>query len=296
MDAMIRVWKTLVQRAKLLLNSCIFMNLRQNQPIEPSWSQDTLYRQGSVLSSDVAVCCLGITNGDEFAVVVSHDCDITNAVITEGAMKEPFVEAIIARAVDLMDGNCSQAKNSRLLHIEFARNNQSCFMELVATEKRTIGKIALVNSAPDSSFSLSDSNRQILQRWLAARYRRHAFPDTLNHRLGLAFDKKLKQSADEIMAVFINYEPRNKELPENEPYELWVYVVADTTKWENIEKAEAVTQKLKEGLDKLKGLDIVECKAVADTEFTLADTRRTIEFRLEHLSLRREPFGAIAEH
>ncbi len=35
---------------------------------------------------------------------------------------------------------------------------------------------------------------------------------------------------------------------------------------------------------------------VADTEFTLADTRRTFEFRLEHLSLRREPFGTIAEH
>ncbi|MDD5037618.1 MAG: hypothetical protein PHE55_23055 [Methylococcaceae bacterium] len=255
------------------------------------WSQNTSYRQGSVLSSDVVVCCLEITNGGQFAVVISHDCDIAN-----NAEKEPFVEVIIAQAISRMDGNCSQAKNPRLLHIEFTRHDQPCSMELSATEKRTISKFDLIDSAPDSSFSLSDSNRQILSRWLAARYRRHAFPDALNRRLGQAFEKNLKKSTDEILAVFIDYQPRNEELPENEPYELWVYVVADTAKLGSIEKAKTVARAFKETLGKQKGLDIVECDAVTDAEFTLADTRRTFEFRLEYLSLRHEPFGAIAEH
>ena len=297
MESMVKFWKELIGKAKAVANSYFFMKPIQDQHVEPTWNQSTPYRQGSVLSGDVAARCLRITGVDQFAVVISHDCDITSVVKTEGIMKEPFVEVIIAHTISCMDGNCTQAKNPRMLHLEFACKDQPCFMELVATEKRSISKGDLRgNSAPDNSFSLSENNRKILQNWLATRYRRHAFPDALNRRLGQVFEKNFKKSADEILAVFIDYQPRNEELLENEPYELSVYVVADTAKPDSNEKAEAVTQKLKEALGKQKGLDVVVCEVVTDTEFTLADTRRTIEFRLEHLSFRLEPFGPIAEY
>ncbi len=207
MEAIIRAWKALVRKAKSVVNSCFFMKLTSNQHVLPTWSQDTSYRQGSVLSGNVATRCLRITSGYQFAVVISHDCDITNAVITKGVMKEPFIELIIAQAFSRMDGNCSQAKNPRLLHLEFVRHNQFCFMELVATEKRTIDKIDLIDSAPDSSFILSDRNRKILERWLAAHYRRHAFPDKLNRRLGQAFEKNFKKS--EALCAFHAFSCRN---------------------------------------------------------------------------------------
>lgn len=256
------------------------------------WNPNTSYRQGSVLLDDVATQTLGIPHNKGFAVVISHDCDITNIDTT----KEPCIEVVIAQAITHMDGNYSQAKNPRILHLEFSRNDRPWPMELVATEKRVISKNKLLVSAPDATFSLADKNRKILQRWLAARYRRHAFPDTLNRRLGQAFEKNIKKSADEVLAVFIDYQPRNAELSEDEPYELWLYVVADTAKPESIEKATTIAQALKEALSNQRGLDIVECDAKADTEFTLADTRRFDEFRLEHLSFRHEPFGAIAEY
>lgn len=104
-------------------------------------------------------------------------------------------------------------------------------------------------------------------------------------------------SGSQVLGVFIDYQPRNEELSEDEPYELRLRVVFDTTKPKSSEKAKTLTRELVQKLSENHGgLEVLECEALADTEFTLYDARMFFEFRLEYLSLRREPFGAIAEH
>lgn len=88
---------------------------------------------------------------------------------------------------------------------------------------------------------------------------------------------------------------KNEELSDNEPYELWVYIVADSSAVDGMRQAKALAAKLEEGLAETKGVDLREIEAKSDNEFTLYDSRRTFEFRLEHLSFRSLPFGPMSE-
>ena len=62
-----------------------------------------------------------------------------------------------------------------------------------------------------------------------------------------------------------------------------------------MEHAKALTAKLEEDFAKTIGIDLREIGAKSDNEFTLYDSRRTFEFRLEHLSFRSLPFGPMSE-
>ena len=120
-------------------------------------------------------------------VVVSHDCDLAN-----DPTGEPQVEVIVAKRIDSLDGNCTHSKTARKLHLEFQNQGESIFAELRATDKISIPKEKLCQFSPHPDIRLDTNNRSILQRWLAARYRRSAFPDEFDRRLKIAkLDKKI---------------------------------------------------------------------------------------------------------
>jgi len=227
------------------------------------------------------------------AVVISHDCDIAS-----DTDKEPNIEVLLA-AVVTGEHNHSflQAKNARRLHLAFSTQGEKLVLDLFAIEKRQIAKTDLLGTNPDPDFLLSADNHQILQRWLAARYRRHAFPDGLNDRIDRVFGKaeeRLKKKGDGIVAIYLDYQPRNEELPEDDPYELWVYVIYDSSA-NGMSQANELAIKLQNDLAAAVGIDLRSIEAKSDNEFTLADMRSTFEFRLEHLSFRSAPFGPMTE-
>lgn len=190
------------------------------------WDRKSKYRQGAVLTETVAAQTLTGIGAGQRAVVISHDCDIAC-----GTDNEPNIEVLLAAVVTDENHPFLQAKNPRRLHLAFTHQGNKCVLDLFATEKRYIAKANLIGVDPGADFLLTDDNRQILQRWLAIRYRRHAFPDELNRRVESIFKKaeeSLKKNSDGIIAIYINYQPRSKELSDNEPYELWVDVVADS--------------------------------------------------------------------
>lgn len=257
------------------------------------WGRKSKYRQGVVLTEAVAAQTLAGIGADQRAVVISHDCDIACDMD-----KEPNIEVLLATVVTDENHAFLQAKNPRRLHLAFTHQGNKCALDLLATEKRYIAKASLIGTDPDPDFLLTDDSRQILQRWLAVRYRRHAFPDKLNNRIKHSFGKAeewLKKKGAGIIAVYVDYQPRNEELSDNEPYELWVYIVADSFAVDGMEQANALAAKLEEGLAETKGVDLREIEAKSDNEFTLYDSRRTFEFRLEHLSFRSLPFGPMSE-
>lgn len=258
------------------------------------WDRRSKYRQGAVLTEAVAAQTLTGIGADQRAVVISHDCDIA----CDDMDKEPHIEVILAAVVTDENHAFLQTKNPRQLHLAFIHQGNKCVLDLFATEKRYIAKERLIGTDPDSGFLLTDDNRQILQRWLAVRYRRHAFPDELNRRVGSILKKaerSLKKNSDGIIAIYIDYQPRNEELSVNEPYELWVDVVADSHAVDGMEQAKALAAKLEESLAKTIGVDLRKIEDKSDNEFTLYDSRRTFEFRLEHLSFRSTPFGPLTE-
>ncbi len=263
------------------------------------WSRNTTWRQGSVLArKDFQFVDPNNTLDFDLAVAISHDCDIAN----DNLELEPAVEFIFASIRDQKDGNCTNAKNPRILHLDYINDEKEVVLELIASKKFELQKHVLETVQPDEAYKLNTHSRDILQSWLAARYRRHALPNSLVDRLRNVFkhiDEKCKKNSSGILSFRLSYDPEY-ELPPEEPYELWLNIVYITDKSEYREMSEDIAQRLETEFPKLveKTKDsgkviLCKCEAVSEMEFTLRDMRETIEYRLEHLSYRDEPSGPM---
>jgi hypothetical protein len=233
----------------------------------------------------------------DFAVAISHDCDIAN----DDLDIEPMVEFIFVHFKDKADGNCTFGKNSRKLHLNCVYQGKPNVLELIASQKTKISKNILKNIDPNPDYEMRSSG-DVLQSWLAARYRRHALPNSLVDRLNPVFDhmqKVGKKNADGILSFRLSYEPKS-DLPPEEPYEMWLYIVyvTDHENYESMatEIAKSIKDKFPKLLEKNKEfgeVDLRECEAVSEMEFTLRDARDTIEYHAEHLSYRKDSPGPV---
>lgn len=264
------------------------------------WSRNTTWRQGSVLAQkDFQAVGLTDVPDADLAIAISHDCDIAS----NNLKVEPAVEFIFARILEQRDGNFTNGKNPRTLHIDYYKHDgQIVFFELLASKKLILHKNMLENLQPDETYKLNTHSGQILQSWLAARYRRHALPNRLVDRLEAVFehieDKGKKNSAG-ILSFRLSYDPQD-ELPPEEPYELWISIVYISDKDEYREMAVNIASSLQKEfpnlLEKTKDsgtVDLRKCEAVSEMEFTVRDMRDTVEYHLEHLSYRTEPSGPV---
>lgn len=263
------------------------------------WNRNTLWRQGSVLDQrDFQSVGLTDVPDADLAIAISHDCDIAN----DNLDVEPAVEFIFARILNKCDGNCTNGKNPRTLHLDYKHSETSVFLELLASKKFMLEKNTLEAVQPEEFYNLTPHSRKILQSWLAARYRRHALPNSLVDRLREVFthiEKKGKKNSSGILSFHMSYDPED-ELPPEEPYELCLNVVYLTDKAEYSAMAEEIAQNLKTEFPKLlektqdKGMvDLRKCEAISEMEFTLRDMRDMVEYHLEHISYRTEPPGPV---
>jgi len=265
------------------------------------WTRGTSWRQGSVVSTDNLRQLGVIGDKDEaIGVVVSHDCDIVN----DDLDSEPNVEFILGCAVDEPNGHYAYAKNPRTLHILIEHQGGGCTCELQATAKNTIKKEVLHKFEPSPETNLDRKTLVILQNWLAARYRRQTLPNSLVDRLRPVFDflqRQGKKKAHSLLGYWLDYMPFNEELPPDQNYELWIYIVYSVDEAEAQEHAEEIANNLRDKflalIDKNKeagNIDLRHCEAFSETEFTLSDLRGTIEYGLDHISLKLDPPGPTA--
>lgn len=262
------------------------------------WSRNTSWRQGSVLAQkDLQAAGLTDAPDTDLAVAISHDCDIAN----DNLDAEPVVEFIFARILDERNGNYTHGKNPRILHLDYRYEGKTVFLELLASRKVMVPKSSLEAIQPDRTYALMGS-RQVLQSWLAARYRRHALPNSLVERLRAVFgymEKEGKKNSAGILSFRLSYEPED-ELPPVEAYELWLSIVYVTDEAEYGSMAQKMAQSLKTEFPKLLAktkdsgtVDLRQCEAFSEEEFTLRDMRETVEYHIEHLSYRTDPPGPM---
>lgn len=257
------------------------------------WTRAMPWRQGSVITlADLMAIGTKLPEGCAGGLVITHDCDLAN-----GIEVEPLVECLPFTRLEAPDGNCLNAKNPRVLHMALQLEGAECDVQLCAPQKFSVTKNDLAAFQPTDSL-LSDKDRQVLQGWLAARYRRHAFPDELVERMRPVtayLEKQLKRRAQGVLGVWVDYDPR-LPLTDEEPYELWLYIVYSTDSPDNHSQAEELANNLTNRFSTpLPGLILAESAAVSEAGFTLTDQRRTVEFKFEHLSHRIFPDGAYVE-
>ena len=267
------------------------------------------WRQGDALT-DEAAKALNLQHPDNpggtVVVVISHDCDLTAV-----AEKEPESEIIVGKRIDKLGGD-SYGKTARRLHIEYQTAEGPVALELMATAKRPISKPVLFGTDPRQDMWLDGRGTVILQRWLAARYHRAAFPEAFEDRLRAAniqgkrtLLKKLESilavGGDHIRALLFDLD-EGKDVERDSPediYQLGIMVLYDSLRDEPT--AAAAATKAAEELEELfdaafhshdagwQNICLKYCDPISDSAITVAEREMLKQWRLEHMSVQDDP-------
>lgn len=267
------------------------------------------WRQGDVIAHEAAKALdlLAPESDDQyFAVVVSHDCDLTASVD-----KEPDAEAIVGRRIDRLGGD-SYGKTARRLHIEYQSEEGPIAIELMATTKRSIAKPELFATTPHRDMWLDGQGIGILQRWLASRYHRAAFPEAFEDRLRAAIlpgkrtflrriESILVAGSDHIRALLFDLD-EGKEIERSGPedaYQLGIVVLYDSLRDEPTaaHAAAKAAEELEELFDAAfntqdsgwKSICLMYRDPISDSAITVAQREMLKQWRLEYMSLQEDP-------
>jgi hypothetical protein len=269
-----------------------------------AWDRKTPWCQGHVLTAETlaALQLVGNDSLKSVAVVISHDCDLAQLPAVE-----PFVELIVGQRVGLPDGNLTRAKNPRRVHLPATEGGETVFIELTATERRLIPKTDFAEHLPSSRLILEPNARNVLQHWLAARYRRSAFPDLFDEWIfetgvGRRLAKILEPLGTHIIAIFFDVDEGldRQHLTADDPYMLSIILLYSTES--DPRDAESAAQSAVESietafrdryLDKTTGtwkrIELLDCTAVADQAMTYAMSLKLKRWNADYISLRAEP-------
>ena len=271
-------------------------------------NRNFMWFQGNVLTED-SFNIIGIQKAegkDEiFAIVISHDCDLAASID-----KEPSAEIIVGHRIEKM-GGASFGKTARRLNIEYQSDKGPIYLELVASNKKQINKADLFAYQPRTDIQLNVKDLRILQRWLAARYSRAAFPEAFESRLRAAnipgksnllgkIEKILDVGSDHIRALLFNIdkgENVERKTP-NDLYCLGIVVLYESLRDEPTAFAAAnvVAKALEEIFEVAfksptgawENIELEFCDPMSDTAMTVAMIETLKEWRLEYLSLKDE--------
>lgn len=269
-----------------------------------AWDRDTPWRQGHVLTNESSVA-LGVVRaedaGSAIAVVISHDCDLAQSPETE-----PSVEIILAKRIDAANGNFTHAKNSRRLHLAYTVDGTTTYFDMHAQGKREIRKDDLAEHRPSPTVVIKPEDRSVLQRWLAARYRRAAFPDEFERRLndtGVSkrIAKILEPLGRHLVAVFFDVddgEERERKGAED-LYALRIDLLYSTeddpaTALDEAEKAAAAIaaafrERCFDAGAGWKWIELAGCGPISDEALTYAMSTQLKRWNMDYLSLRADP-------
>lgn len=279
------------------------------------WDRNTPWRQGHLLTADcVATFDLNGSDARESVavVVISHDCDLAQPSETE-----PMVEVIVGRFIDGQpNGNYTHNKNLRRLHIECSGGTSTRLVEIEATCRHSIpkdvvdGQAGLTDHEPCAAHRMTARERNVLQHWLAARYRRAAFPDEFDRRLkdetGVAerLARAFKDSGKHVSAVFFDVDC-GEEVQRNgpdQPYELFVTLLyaTDVDPADAEAAANAAAKRVDEifkarctvdraGATVWQWIELLGVEVISDQALTYADSLKLMKWHADHISLRAQP-------
>ena len=267
-----------------------------------TWSRDTQWRQGHVLTSETALA-LGLSHPiapeSTCVIVISHDCDLANDTL----QIEPDVEVIVGRNVHKGDGNYFWAKAPRTLHVDVMQNGTATVIELIAAAKHLIPKRVLAASLPDAAYSLSGKSLSALRSWLGIRYNRAAFSDQFVNCLSQSkVDKRLAKIIEPVgsllSAVYFDVDD-GKELDHSDgsPYVLKIvlaYPPGDNPEQtaNDVEKLEMAIETLftekhfDQVTDTWNGIALKACMSISEDDLRVSQARLLTQWRLEHMTLK----------
>ena len=219
------------------------------------------------------------------------------------------MEIVIGRAIETPDGNFTYGKNPRKLHLECTAGKRRFVVELVATDKMAVpkeGDTGLLKHAPREDIRLSGGELVILQRWLAARYRRSAFPDEFDRRLTATGVRDqllriLKRHGAHTLAIYFDVDD-GEDIVHNgpdDPYKLTISllysteVAPDEAERDAIEASKSIHSAFKNKCrpdgTRWKWIELADCEVLADSAMTVAQASFLKRWQTDYISFRGDP-------
>lgn len=233
------------------------------------------WRQGCILLPEqlpagTIASPLLLEGGNRLLYVLTHDCDLVQADFA----KEPYVEVLAIEPITAADGNLTHGKNSRLLDftIGVSAFRASCH------DRFRIDRRLLTNLSPSEAHPVDSALCDLITGWISKRYIRPAFPDEFNIRLNQetrAIRKYFKRYGHLFERIYIACNPQLEELPGDEDYKLTVWLVLEDKDAgpSDVLKAQELVVQLEQILNGCRGIEVLECLAVQESEITLAHLR-----------------------
>lgn len=246
------------------------------------------WRQGCILLPEQLPAeildSLAFSEGDDrLLYVLTHDCDLVQADI----VKEPYVELLAIEPIAAVDGNQTHGKNSRLLDFTIGVSAfRACCHDRFRIDRRLLASLA-----PSQAHPVGESLCDLIADWISKRYIRPAFPDEFNIRLKReerAIRRYLKKYGQVFERIYIVCDPLFEELPGDKDYKLTVWLVLEDKDADSgdVLQAQELVLQLEQILDGCRGIEVLECLAVRESEITLAHLRILSLWDFDDLSYR----------
>lgn len=226
----------------------------------------------------------------DIAVVLTGDCNVQHHDLSH----EPVVDVVCGRVVPDSNGNYTNRKHPRVLHLTIAGREAPAVVEFVAWRRATLVRLALAEAPPSESPPLTAPARRMLADWWAiGRYQRSSFPNAFNKRFQIANGKKrvfehlMKEMRDEVLAVYLIVVP-DEDLPPEKDYRVILRVVLTEEASEDPATLARVEKQFYEPffdqLNGAEGIDVVDHNLLSEKHFPMSDFRRMARLEFDYLS------------
>lgn len=256
------------------------------------------WRQGSILGEPLVRKLVGrgpLPSMREagFWVVISHDCDVTQADLS----KEPKVEVIFATHQNFKQPKHGTAIGQSYRALQLPTDHE--IYEFKASTKAAFDRKWLVGQAPAERKLGADFIQQ-LAAWLASRYSRRGFADEFNERIRTANDKlkkKLKKNQDSYLVSAFYLLVEDVELPKEVDYTVTLFGsirVEHAADYELVDRAQAILDIVEAEMAACKGIEIEHAELRSEKSISLADRRNLKRWDVfNELTLKNEPPSSI---
>jgi hypothetical protein len=277
----------------------------------PGVDRDTIkangWALGKVFSVDSAPALCDLIPGehkgdDQVFIAVTHDC----SVISPSLKNEPYLEYLSAKKIDQDNGQFTNARNIRRLHLQVETVDGIDRYEVSMAARGFVERDAIAECAPDDRFKLSDESVSVLKRWLANRYVSQTFPDKFNQLTGhLVKDSKaplIKAFSTDVgkvcNSIFLSLDPVDVDIPDGDSYEVLVVLLFRDEKAVEIgrEAMEAFADEVKATMLPIDGLDPVEVYALAESDAAYSQIVRMSRWQLDYVSIKDDAEVLSVEH
>ena len=273
-----------------------------DQDVEAAGIKVNGCRQGSILGAVlveklVSEGHLSHRTNEDVWVVVSHDCDVTNASFTA----EPTVEVICGEIIEPVrkQGDRYWGKNPRLLQIDesVGDDEPNVHLEFNVQYRAVLDRKCLIGESP-STKTLARETIQRLVAWIAKRYTRRGFADEFNERTRPAVTKLrkcFKKQGHLLSGIYLLVV--DDELNADEDYQVVLWAAMRMEDYESTEKQhEAVTLlgAIEAEMNGSDGVVVLQSELRSEAEISLADIRLMKRWDFDDLTLRDDDQEAIA--